>query len=97
MKHQLRMYTIKQGEMKAWIEEWSTHIVPLRRRYGFEVVGAWTVDGDDRFVWIIRHAGAKSWADADAEYYGSPERKAVTPDPARHVESQEHWLMTPAV
>lgn len=97
MKHQLRMYTIKPGEMSDWIAEWSAHIVPLRRRFGFEVVGAWTVDSEDRFVWILRYPGPKSWAEADAEYYGSPERKAITPNPARHLASQEHWLMTPAL
>ena len=96
MKHQLRMYGIKQGEMTQWLEEWSAHIVPLRRRYGFEVVGAWTVDGQDTFVWILRHPGPKSWADVDADYYGSEDRKALTPDPARHIASQEHWLMSPA-
>ncbi len=100
MKHQLRMYVIKPGEMEAWIDEWSTQLVPLRRRYGFEVLGAWTTDGTDgkdRFVWILHLAGPKSWADAEADYYGSPERKALSPDPARHIASQEHWLITPAL
>ncbi len=97
MMHQLRMYTIKPGEMSEWLAEWTSHIVPLRRRFGFEVVGAWTVDGEDRFVWILRYPGPKSWAEADAEYYTSPERTALTPNPARHLASQEHWLMTPAV
>jgi NIPSNAP len=97
MKHQLRMYVIKPGEMSEWIDEWSTHVVPLRRQHGFEVVGAWTIDGEDRFVWILRYAGTKAWAEADADYYGSPERKALVPNPARHVASSETWLMTPAV
>ena len=57
MKNQLRIYTIKPGEMKDWIEEWSTRLVPLRKRYGFEVVGSWTIDGEDRFVWILEHKG----------------------------------------
>ncbi|TMB98130.1 MAG: NIPSNAP family containing protein [Chloroflexi bacterium] len=97
MKNQLRIYTIKPGEMKAWIEEWNAKIAPLRRRHGFEVVGSWTVDGEDRFVWILGHKGPESWADADAAYYGSPERKAMSPDPARHIAAQEHHLMSPAV
>ncbi|HAC46726.1 MAG TPA: NIPSNAP family containing protein [Chloroflexi bacterium] len=97
MEHQLRMYVIKPGEMSEWIDEWSTHVVPLRRQLGFEVVGAWTIDGEDRFVWILRYTGTKPWAEADADYYGSPERKALTPNPARHVASSETWLMTPAV
>ena len=90
--YQLRMYTIKQGEMEAWITEWKSLIAPLRRRLGFEVVGAWTV-GDERFVWMLRYDGAKSWEEVDADYYNSPERKAIDPDPARHIEKSEHYLM----
>ena len=97
MKYQLRMYAIKPGELTAWVEEWRAHIAPLRRRYGFEVVGGWTVDGEEKFVWLLGYAGPKSWKEAEADYYGSPERKALNPDPARHLASQEHWLMTSAL
>jgi hypothetical protein len=82
---QLRDYAIKPGEMAEWVDEWRTRIAPLRRKHGFEVVGAWTVGGADRFVWILRYVGTKSWEQADSEYYESPERKAMNPDPARHV------------
>ncbi|MEA2634274.1 MAG: hypothetical protein QOH92_1041 [Chloroflexota bacterium] len=95
MPDQLRMYTIKPGEMAAWLEEWERLIVPLRRRHGFEVVGAWTTE-HDQFIWILRHAGARTWDDADAAYYGSPERTAMQPDPARHIAKSEHWLMAAA-
>ena len=89
------MYTIKPGEMSAWLDEWQRLIAPLRRRHGFDIVGAWTADEGDRFVWILRYAGRKSWKEADAAYYASPERAAIQPDPARHIEKTEHWLMTP--
>jgi hypothetical protein len=94
---QLREYTVKPGEMAAWIDEWRTRIVPLRERFGFRVLGAWTVDGTDQFVWIITYQGAKSWQDADADYYGSPERKAIAPDPARHLAHTQARLMTGAL
>ena len=81
--------------MSAWLDEWQRLIAPLRRRYGFEIAGAWTVNEADRFVWILRYAGPKSWQEADAAYYASPERAAIQPDPARHIEKTEHWLMTP--
>ena len=89
------MYTIKPGEMSAWLDEWQRLIAPLRRRHGFEIAGAWTADEGDRFVWILRYAGPKTWQEADAAYYASPERAAIQPDPARHIEKTEHWLMTP--
>lgn len=94
MPDQLRTYTIKPGEMAAWLEEWGRLIAPLRRRHGFEIVGAWTTEAD-QFIWILRYAGSKTWAEADAAYYASPERTAMQPDPARHIAKSEHWLMSP--
>jgi NIPSNAP protein len=94
MQDQLRIYTIKTGEIAAWVDEWKRLIAPLRQRHGFEIVGAWTVDEGDRFVWILRYDGPKTWEEADAAYYASPERAAMQPDPARHIARSEHWLMT---
>jgi NIPSNAP len=93
--NQLRIYTIKPGEMAAWVREWHELIAPLRRRHGFEVVAAWTIDGSDRFVWILRYTGQQSWEQADAGYYASPERAAMEPNPARHISHSEQWLMHP--
>ena len=87
------MYTIKPGEMAAWLEEWRGLIAPLRRHHGFEVLGAWTTE-PDKFVWIIRYAGPKSWQEADGAYYASAERAAMLPDPARHIAKSEHWMMS---
>jgi hypothetical protein len=94
MADQLRTYTINPGEMAAWLEEWSRLIVPLRRRQGFEIVGAWTTESN-QFIWILRYAGPKTWEEADAAYYASPERTAMQPDPARHIAKSEHVLMSP--
>jgi len=71
MADQLRMYTIKPGEMASWLEEWGRLVAPLRRRSGFEILGAWTT-ASDQFVWILRYEGPKTWEEADAAYYASP-------------------------
>jgi hypothetical protein len=94
MTWQIREYTVKPGQMKEWIDEWRSRIVPLRLEHGFHVLGAWTVDGTDQFVWIIGYEGPKSWQEADAGYYESPERKAIDPDPARHLAQVTARLMT---
>jgi hypothetical protein len=94
MQDQLRIYTIKPGEMKAWVDEWRRLIAPLRHQHGFEVLGAWTAEAAERFVWIIRYTGPGTWQEADAAYYASPERAAMQPDPARHIAKSEQWLMT---
>jgi hypothetical protein len=93
MPDQLRMYTIKPGEMPSWLEEWRRLVAPLRRRLGFEILGAWTTESD-QFVWILRYEGPTTWEQADAAYYASPERTQMQPDPARHIAKSEQWLMS---
>jgi hypothetical protein len=96
MQDQLRIYTIKPGEMREWLDEWRRFIAPLRRETGFEILGAWTIEAENRFVWILRYVGPKSWQEADAAYYASPARAAMQPDPARHIAKQESWLLKQA-
>src|ERR1700686_2681615 len=89
------MYTIKPGEMAAWLEEWRGLIAPLRRHHGFEILGAWTTE-PDKFVWIIRYAGPKTWHEADGAYYASEGGAAMRPAPPRHIARSEHWMMSAA-
>jgi hypothetical protein len=86
MEWELRMYTVKPGKLDAFAEEWREHVVPLRRRFGFEILGAWTVPEHNQFVWVVGYAGESTF-DAQVEaYYGSEERKALPADPARHLD-----------
>ncbi|HKW69938.1 MAG TPA: NIPSNAP family protein [Candidatus Dormibacteraeota bacterium] len=94
MTWQLREYTVKPGEMQQWIDEWRSKIAPLRLKHGFRVLGAWTVDATDQFVWILGYDGPKSWQQADSDYYQSPERKALEPNPARHLVQTGARLMS---
>jgi ribosomal protein L11 methylase PrmA len=89
--YQLRDYIVKQGEMQDWLDEWRDVIVPLREKAGFDIVGAWIVPDEDRFIWII---GREDFESADEAYYASPERAALDPDPARHLAHVDTKLMT---
>ena len=91
MDYQLRSYVVKQGEMDEWLAEWRSKVVPLRCEFGFEIVGAWVIEQESRFVWIVGHDG--DFAGRDKDYYASPERKAIAPDPARHLENVETKMM----
>ena len=91
MDYQLRSYVVKQGEMDEWLTEWREKVVPLRLEFGFEVVGAWVIGEESRFVWIVRHDG--DFEARDKDYYASPERKAIAPDPARHLADVETMMM----
>jgi hypothetical protein len=95
-RSQLRMYQIAPGEMDEFVREWRSSVVPLRRTFGFRLDNAWRIPGEDTFVWVITYEGDGQFADADAAYYASPERKAVQPNPARHIASQRTWMIEPA-
>ncbi len=92
---QLRIYRIKEGKMGEWLDGWTRGVLPLRRKFDFRVDGAWVVAGDDRFVWILTY-DARGFEARDAEYYGSPERRALDPDPAALIERAETCFMTSA-
>jgi hypothetical protein len=93
MATQVRVYRVKPGMLDAFVEEWREHVVPLRRAFGFHVVAAWAAEEEDTFVWVLQHDG--DFAAADREYYGSPERAALDPDPARHIEEPRTFLARP--
>jgi hypothetical protein len=90
MTYQLRLYRAKPGALAAFVAEWREHVLPLRRAKGFEVLGPWISREDSRFVWIVGH---DDFAAADADYYASPERAAIDPDPVRHLAEVETILL----
>jgi hypothetical protein len=96
VQDQLRIYTIKPGEMADWLQEWRATVLPLRVKLGFVVLGPWVIEEQNLFVWILRYAGPGSFDEADAAYYESAERKTLDPDPARHLARTEHRMMVPA-
>lgn len=93
MAVQVRVFRIKPGELDAFVEEWREQVLPLRRRFGFEVDAAWASEEDDTFVWVLRHDG--DFEAADREYYLSPDREALDPDPARRIEEPRAFRARP--
>jgi hypothetical protein len=96
VEYELRIYTVKPGAMAAWAAEWSRHVAPLRRKFGFEVLGPWTSERDRKFVWILGYGGVEGWDAADAAYYASEARRSISPEPTSHLERAEHLRMHPA-
>ena len=81
---QLRVYRIAPGHLDDFVAAWKRGVLPLRRKFGFEI-DAWTELDGDRFVWLLRWQGPGPFADADAAYYASPDRMALEPDPAQWI------------
>ena len=92
MRSQLRIYSIKDGLLDEFVEFWRSEIVPLRRRFGFEVAGAWADAETGTFAWVVGHA---DFEQAAAAYYDSSDRKLLSRDPGEFIESSELRMMAP--
>lgn len=94
MEYQIRRYKIASGAMDEFVELFETQLVPLRTRFGFRVESSWTLDETHEFMWIVSHDGADGFGAADAAYYSSPDRDAVTPDPLDYIEEVNTSMAT---
>lgn len=90
---QLRVYTLKPGTADAFLSTWKNGVLPLRRRLGYVIEGAWLVPGRTTFVWILRHDGTEPWEELERRYYGSPEREALKPDPRPFIVRAENYFL----
>jgi hypothetical protein len=93
MTTQVRIYRLRPGALAEFEREWRENVVPLRRQFGFQILGAWSNEGEHTFVWVIAHDG--DFTAADRAYYLSPERAALDPDPARHILEPRAFLVRP--
>ncbi len=90
MQHQLRVYQVKEGRMGDWVEKWRSDVLPIRRRFGFAVIGPWIVRDEERFVWIVGH---DNFSEAVAAYGASPERSALDAEIPEYLEKTEAWML----
>ncbi len=90
MRSQLRIYSIKDGLLGEFVDFWRAEIVPLRRRFGFDVAGAWADAETRTFAWVVSHP---EFDRAAADYYDSPDRKLLSRDPGDFIESSELRMM----
>ena len=90
---QLRVYTIVVGRMAEWLDGWTKGVLPLRRKFGFRVEGAWVIASENKFVWVLTYEGPEGFQARDQAYYVSAERQTMRPDPAPLIENAETFLM----
>ena len=88
MEVQLRRYRIKLGRLDQFTTEWKAGVVPLREKFGFTFLGAWSLPESSEFVWVIGYQG--DFNDADRAYYESDDRKQLIPNPAVHIDETHH-------
>jgi hypothetical protein len=89
------MYVVKEGMLDAFVRLFVEQLVPLRAKFGFRVLGAWTVPEERRFIWVTGYEGPGTIEEAHERYYASPDRLAVTPDPGSMLEQTSAWFASP--
>lgn len=100
MLHQLRIYKIEEGKFDEFLRLWLAGVFTTRQAKGWDVQ-AWAVREKGELVWILsRDCTLEEWEEMEKEYYSSPERKSLSPDPAQYiVAGEERWIepLLPAV
>jgi hypothetical protein len=96
MPVQIRIYTINRGALQIFAEEWRASIYPLRVKMGFRILNAWTVEATNQFIWLMSYDGLETWDARDQAYFESDERRAMIPDPARHIARIEQYFVESA-
>jgi hypothetical protein len=77
---ELRSYAVVPGQVEAFVEHFELHFLACQEELGMDVVGQFTVPGDDaRFVWIRRFLEPSARGDALARFYGGPVWKEFGP------------------
>ena len=93
MPTQLHIYTINHGALEEFAAEWRNKIKPLRIKFGFHVDGGWMVPATNQFVWLLGYDNAENWEIQNQAFYHSAERRALNPDPARHIARVEQYFV----
>ena len=89
MAAQLRIYTINRGMMDSWLEVFNQHIRPLHDRLGIPVVSSYVNADRTEFIWIRRFDSVGEIPAKEAEFFASPERKALGDIPPNHIAKME--------
>ncbi|MEV7986877.1 NIPSNAP family containing protein [Micromonospora sp. NPDC085948] len=97
MTTQLRIYTVRPGRLDEWVAAWRTLVVPLRRRFGFEISGSWVDVERQQHIWLVSHFGPQSFEEANADYWRSSERVAMGLDPYDYLLSEEIRTVEPVL
>ncbi len=92
---QIRIYTINRGKLDEFTRLWRQGIAPIRRKVGFQIAGAWVIRETNQFIWLIGYDGPEDWSVKDQEYFNSPERKKLDPDPASLIARTEQYFVDP--
>ena len=90
---QLRLYTIDKGKLDDFANAWRAGVYPLRTKMGYRIPFAAKIPQTNQFVWLLAYDGPESWEKKEAAYYGSDDRKRLSPDPAQWIARPEQLIV----
>ncbi len=97
MISQLRIYTINKGMMDSWLKVFEERIRPLHELKGIPVESTWVNAARTEFIWVRSFENEEAIATKEAEYYSSPERKALGDLPGTHIAKTEVRVINPVL
>ena len=77
MLSELRIVTIKEGQMDNWIDLFRDRVAPLASRLDIQITGAWTDVERRRFVQIRSFEDTDNMAASRARFVDHPEWRAI--------------------
>lgn len=77
MPSQLRIYTIKPGQMENWLQFFKQKVVPLHAKFGIPVYSAWVNAAESHFFWVRDFAVGEAIEEQERRYVNWDERLRV--------------------
>src|SRR5262245_41050756 len=97
MATQLRVYTVRRGQLDNWVDLFRRGTSRLREANGFRVQG-WVARDASQFVWLVEREGSvEEFEAADAAYYRLPEHKPLHEEALEYLEAGQSstWFLEP--
>ena len=97
MVSQLRIYTINRGMMESWLNVFEERILPIHDRLGIPIEATWVNADSTEFIWVRSFESEDVIAQKEAEYFATPERKALGDLPTSHIAKIEVRVIEPVL
>ena len=96
MAYQLRIYTINRGMMDSFLKLFDERLRPILEKIGTPVEQTRVNADRTEFIWVRKFSSVDEIPAKEAEYFETPERKALGDLPNSHIAKMEVRVMAEA-